>query len=52
MSRHVGYAIEIFSHCPVLGLAYLQVEAHIDMARGAYDTTGVKKPGAPPPPPK
>lgn len=23
-----------------------------NMGRGAYDTTGVKKPGAPPPPPK
>lgn len=23
-----------------------------NMGRGAYDTTGIKKPGAPPPPPK
>lgn len=23
-----------------------------DRGRGAYDTTGVKRPGAPPPPPK
>jgi hypothetical protein len=23
-----------------------------NMGRGAYDTTGVKKPGVPPPPPK
>jgi len=25
--------------------------AAANMGRGAYDTTGVKKPGAPPPPP-
>ena len=36
----------------ILRLACLQLEAYFDMGRGAYDTTGVKKPGAPPPPPK
>lgn len=46
-------AIERFS--PILGTKACMFaigNTKLDMGRGAYDTTGVKKPGAPPPPPK
>ena len=46
MSLKLSYTVQILS------LACLQLEAYLDMGRGAYDTTGVKKPGGPPPPPK
>ena len=46
MSLKLSYTVQILS------LACLQLEAYLDMGRGVYDTTGVKKPGAPLPPPK